>query len=182
MHPPPLLAATSPLPTAGPAFRVLIVFHILSGLTCIVTASVACLARKRPGTHPRWGTVYYRSLAVVFVTATGLSIMRWQEDKLLFVLGSLTFALATLGLIARNRRPDNWPVWHGVGMGGSYITLLSAFLLDNSSFIPLVNLIQPAPVVWSLPSAVGLPLLAAALLRYHRSRGSRGRPARENAG
>lgn len=170
MHPLLPLAEASPILTAGPAFRVLLAFHILSGLICIVTATVAGLARKRSGVHPGWGRVYCWSLAVVCASATGLSIIRWQEDKILFVFGLLSFGLATLGVLARRRRPRRWPLWHGLGTGGSYVTLLTAFLLDNSSFVPLVNQIQPVPVVWFLPSAVGLPLIAVALLRYHASR------------
>lgn len=183
MRPSLLLAATGadPVLTAGPAFQAFLLFHVLSGLTCIVTAAVACLARKRPGVHPRWGTVYFGSLAVVVASATGMSIIRWQEDRLLFALGLLAFALAMMGLLARRRRPRRWPTWHGVGMAGSYIILLSAFLLDNSRFIPLIKLIEPEPIRWFLPPAVGLPLLAAALLRYYWSRAPGGRRAGEHA-
>jgi hypothetical protein len=49
------------------AFSAFLVFHILAGLTCVVTGAGAAASRKGPRRHPRLGTVYYWALAVVFV-------------------------------------------------------------------------------------------------------------------
>jgi hypothetical protein len=72
-------------------FHVVLVCHIAAGLTCVITGIVAMLSKKQPGRHPRFGTVYYWSLAVVFATATGMSLARWSQDYYLLVIGTLAF-------------------------------------------------------------------------------------------
>jgi hypothetical protein len=58
-------------------------FHILNALIAVVTGVVAMLSAKRPGRHPRLGTVYYWCLSLVFLTSTILAAMRWSEGGLL---------------------------------------------------------------------------------------------------
>jgi hypothetical protein len=57
-------------------------------------------------------------------------------------------------------------------MTGSYVGLVTAFLVDNSHAIPLVNRL-PAVAYWFLPGLIGLPFLVRSLSRYT--------PKRENA-
>src|SRR5437773_12517785 len=85
-------------------FVVLLLVHVPAGLTCVVTGAVAAVSRKRRGRHLRFGTVYYWGLAVVFVTASGLAVLRWTEDRHLFLLGTLSFGVATMGYLARRVR------------------------------------------------------------------------------
>ena len=106
-----------PVPSSSPVFLGVLGVHILCGLACVVTGLVAMLSDKGPGRHPRFGTLFYWSLAVVFLSATVLSAMRWTEDYYLFILGALSFLSATLGRAARRRRWHNWPTVHISGMG-----------------------------------------------------------------
>ena len=70
-----------PLPSDAPLFLALI---------AVLTAVIAgAIAEKRPGRHPKAGTVYYWALAVVFVTMSALAFSRWSEDYHLFILGFL---------------------------------------------------------------------------------------------
>jgi hypothetical protein len=78
--------------------------HLPAGLTCVVTGAVAALSPKRPGRHPRLGTLYYRSLWVVFASAAWLAALRWPQDAYLLVLGTPSVTAATLGRTARRRR------------------------------------------------------------------------------
>jgi hypothetical protein len=64
-------------------FGLLLVVHILAGLTCVITGAVAFLSKKHRGRHPMFGEVYYWALAVVFVTATGIAGMRSGPERLL---------------------------------------------------------------------------------------------------
>lgn len=50
-------------------------------------------------------------------------------------------------------------------MAGSYILLLTAFYADNGKNLPLWRELPPI-AFWLLPSAVGLPIIAWALLRH----------------
>jgi hypothetical protein len=50
------------------------------------------------------------------------------------------------------------------GMGGSYILMLTAFLVDNGKFLPIWRDLPPL-ALWFVPSVIGLPILTHALLR-----------------
>jgi hypothetical protein len=111
-------------------FGVLLVVHILAGLTCVITGAVAFLSKKHRGRHPAFGEVYYWALAVVFVTATGMAGMRWAQSAYLFVLGCIAFAFGSIGYAARKRRWPGWLTVHMLGMSLSYIVLMTAFYVD----------------------------------------------------
>src|SRR5574341_1903910 len=88
------------VPCDSAIFLALLVVHVLCGITCVATGIVAMLSQKHAGRHPTFGTIYYWSLSIVFVTMSGLSFMRWAEDWYLFVIGVLSFKAATLGRMA----------------------------------------------------------------------------------
>src|SRR5215831_13444042 len=104
----PINVAGIEIPSDSPFFSVVVVSLVLFGLSCVITGVVAMLSRKRPGRHPRFGTIYYYCLSVVFASATILSAMRWAEDYHLFILGSLSFGTASLGRMVIRRRWRNW--------------------------------------------------------------------------
>jgi hypothetical protein len=147
------------------AFALLLVLHIVAGLTCVVTGLVAIVSGKRPGRHPRFGTIYYWSLSVVFVSASGLAVMRWEHDAYLFILGSLAFGLASIGLGARKVRWRGWRSFHILGMSSSYVVLLTAFYVDNGPRLPLWNRL-PLVAFWIGPTLIGLPIVIRALRRH----------------
>jgi hypothetical protein len=149
------------------AFGLLLVLHVLAGLTCVLTGVVAITGKKRRGRHPRFGTVYYWSLAVVFASATGMAGIRWEHDSYLFVLGSVAFAVASVGYAARRIRWRGWTSFHIAGMSLSYIVLLTAFYVDNGPHLPLWNRL-PTIAFWIGPSLIGLPLVARALTHHTR--------------
>ena len=152
-------------------FGALLVVHIAAGLCAVVAGALAASSPKRSGRHPGAGTVYYGALAIVFLTAAGLSALRWSEDAYLFVLGALAFAAGSIGYLARHNR---WPAWkrtHIVGMGTSYIVLLTAFYVDNGPRLPVWDRL-PAIAFWFLPSVVGVPLIVRAMRQHARTNSS----------
>jgi hypothetical protein len=156
-----------PIPDAGPVFAGALTVHVAAGLTAAVAGALAASARKRPGRHPRAGRVYLWALIVVGVTATVLAAIRWRQDAHLFGIGVLAAGLGGYGYRARRRRRPGWPVRHAVGMGGSYIALLTAFYVDNGPSLPVWNRL-PHLTYWLLPTVVGAPLIWLALRRYRR--------------
>src|SRR5215472_8835976 len=100
------------IPSNDPLFLAVVGVHILLGIVGTVAGLVAMLSQKRPGRHPRYGTIYFWCLAGIFLTSTGLSAVRWAEDRHLFVLGALSFAAAFLGRLARRHRWRNWVKFH----------------------------------------------------------------------
>jgi hypothetical protein len=157
-----------PIPDAGPVFTAALAGHILSGLTAVVAGALAATAHKRPGRHPRAGRVYLMALAGVFATATVMAAIRWREDAHLFAIGLVAASLGLYGYRARRRQRPGWPVHHAVGMGGSYIALLTGFYVDNGPFLPLWKEL-PHLTYWLLPTAVGAPLIWLALRRFRQT-------------
>src|SRR5258708_39662126 len=81
-------------------FLTVLAIHVTCGLVCVVVGVIAMLSKKGFGRHPTFGTLYYRSLTVVFVTAGIMAAMRWAEDYQFFILGAFSFISATFGLRA----------------------------------------------------------------------------------
>jgi hypothetical protein len=154
-----------PIPSSSPLFLSIVAIHVVAGLICTVAGIVAMLTPKRAGRHPSAGTVYYWSLAVVFLTMAALSILRWPHNTHLFVLGILSFGAGTIGRTARRRLWRGWLRLHITGMAVSYILLLTAFYVDNGPHLPLWRSLPPL-AFWLLPSLVGLPLMVWALRRH----------------
>ena len=168
------------IPEAGPLFLAALVVHVLAGLTCVVAGALAASARKRPGRHPTAGRGYLWGIGVVFATATVMAVIRWREDWHLFAIATVAFALAMFGWRARRRRQPNWPRYHAIGMGGSYIALLTGFYVDNGRQLPLWDRL-PQWTYWVIPAAIGVPLIGWALRRFRAGVSTRpraaGRPA-----
>jgi hypothetical protein len=170
-----------PIPDAGPVFAVALAVHVSAGVTAVIAGALAASAAKKPGRHPTAGRTYLVGLGFIVATATVMSAIRWHEDAHLFAIAWVTFGLGLFGWRARRRQRPGWPTRHAIGMGGSYIALLTGFYVDNGSFLPVWDRL-PHITYWLLPSLVGVPLIWWALRRFN-SRGlvastrrGRGRP------
>jgi hypothetical protein len=158
-----------PIPDAGPVFTAALIAHVAAGLTAVTAGAVAAFAIKRPGRHPKAGRVYLIALGLIFATATVMSAIRWRQDAHLFAIACVAFGLGAFGWWSRRQHRTGWPTRHAIGMGGSYIVLLTGFYVDNGPFLPLWNRL-PHAAYWLLPSLVGVPLIWRALRRFHASK------------
>ena len=123
------------------------------------------LSPKRRGRHPKAGRIYYTALCVVCATAVGMAAMRWPEDAYLVVLGTVSLAAASLAYLARHYQWHGWIRLHIVGMGTSYIVLMTAFYVDNSPRLPVWDRL-PELTFWIVPSLIGFPLVVRAVVRH----------------
>lgn len=153
-----------PIPAAGPVFLTVLAVHVLAACVCVVAGAAATTARKRPGRHPRAGTVYVCGLLVVVVSAGVLAVVRWRQDRQLFLIAAAAGGFGFTGWWARRRRPRGWLLWHGGGLAGSYIVLLTGFYVDNGPHIPFWDRLPPV-LLWLLPTAIGVPITVRALIR-----------------
>ncbi len=169
------------VPDAGPVFLAALEVHVAAGVTCVIAGLLAATARKRPGRHPRAGTVYLYGIGVVFGTATVMAVLRWRHDWHLFLIATAAFGLALLGWWARRRRPRRWMAWHGSAMAGSYIALITGFYVDNGPQLPLWDRL-PHLLYWLLPAAVGAPLTWRALIRNGALHGEAARLRQQGGG
>ena len=156
------------------SFFLPLVVHALAGLMTGVTGIMAFRAPKRPGRHHRWGTGYVWAYTVVFLTATMLSVQRWEADAYLFFLAVIGYGLALCGFGARRFRQaprvrymlgKQWVVVHIVGMIGSYIVLWTAFFVDNAHRIPGLNQL-PSLTFWVLPTVIGIPFTVLSISHF----------------
>jgi hypothetical protein len=156
------------------SFFLPLVVHGLAGLTAGVTGVITFRVPKGPGRHHQWGKRYLWAYSTVFLTATILSVQRWQADAYLFLLAVLGSSLGLVGYTARRFRQtpalqralgEQWVVVHIVGMIGSYVVLWTAFYVDNAHLIPGLNQL-PSLTFWVLPSLISLPFIAFSLARF----------------
>ena len=158
----PIVVSGIPIPSDAPAFLAVLGIHVLAGLACVLIGLAAMVARKGPGRHRYFGTLYFRCLLIVWATMAVLAAVRWAEDYHLFVLGTLAFIAAFVGRRAVRRQRVRL---HVMGMGSSYVLLLTAFYVDNGAHLPLWREL-PTVAYWLLPAAVGLPLIVVTLRRH----------------
>jgi hypothetical protein len=164
------------IPYAGRVFLAVLAIHVLAGGACVVAGALAATARKRPGRHPGAGQVYLCGLGVLFVTATVMAAIRWPEDRHLLAIATVACGLGWYGWRARRVRRPGWPRRHAIGMGGSYIALLTGFYVDNGRQLPVWDRL-PQWTYWVLPAAVGIPLIWWALRRFGAGVSSRPYPS-----
>jgi hypothetical protein len=149
--------------STAPVFLAFLAVHVLAGLTAVITGALAALARKGSPRHIRAGRWYYRAVTVVFATAAVLAAMRWRQDYYLLIIGAVAFAAAFIGRQHRRRhRPGD--TGHIAGMGIAYVAMLTAFYVDNGPHLPLWDRLPPLSF-WLLPSAIGAPIIARAIIR-----------------
>jgi hypothetical protein len=161
--------------STAPVFLAFLAVHVIAGLTAVATGAAAALTRKGSSRHVRAGRWFYRAISVVFATAAILAAMRWRQDYYLFIIGAAAFAAATIGYQHRRRRRPG-DTGHIVGMGTGYVAMLTAFYVDNGPHLPLWDHL-PALAFWLLPSVIGAPVIARAVLRgRHAAPVSQGRP------
>ena len=159
------IIAGLPIPSTSPVFLTGVAVHVVFGLAAVVSGASAMLSRKGTPRHRRFGLVYFWCLAVVAGTASVLAVVRWAEDRTLFALALVALAAAWFGRWARRQ---SWPGWvraHLVAMGLSYITMLTAFYVDNGPNLPVWRSLAPI-LYWTGPALVGLPIMFVALLRH----------------
>jgi uncharacterized membrane protein HdeD (DUF308 family) len=60
-------------------FLTIVAIHVPVGMVAVVTGVAAMISDKRRGAHTRFGSIYFWSLSVLFITSTGLAAMRCEK-------------------------------------------------------------------------------------------------------
>lgn len=152
------------IPSESPVFLAVLAIHVPIKLLAVAAGATAMLAEKRRGRHTKAGSVYFWSIVALFGTSTALAATRWADDYHLFALGALAFVAAAIGRGVRRHRWKRQIDLHIVGMGFSYISMLTAFYVDNGRSLPIWRDL-PKAVYWFAPSAIGIPLVIWTLAR-----------------
>ena len=124
----------------------LLTLHVTTGAVALILGPVAMFLPKRPQLHLQVGIVYQVSVALLCLSAFGLTAIHpvlWGLD----VVVAAMWASALAGWWVRRHQPRGWLPLHVGFMGGSYVALTTAFLA--------VNLGPGSAIAWALPTVVG---------------------------
>ncbi len=152
-----------PVPDAGPIFDVALAVHIAAGITAVLAGLLAMLSHKGGGWHIGAGRVFLGGIIALFGSMLAMVVIRWPATIHLAALGSIALAAALLGW--RNRRRGASDGAHIAWMGLAYITILTAFYVDNGPHLPVWERL-PDWSFWLLPTAIGAPLTVWAIRRH----------------
>jgi uncharacterized membrane protein len=82
--------------------RAILLTHVLAGVTALVMAPLALLARKGGPAHRRWGTLYFWAMGALF--ASSLAVLTYRPNAFLLCIAVLAFYYGLLGAGHRLRR------------------------------------------------------------------------------
>jgi hypothetical protein len=134
------------------AHTIALAIHVSCGSTGLLLGPVAMLSGKRRGRHTRAGEAYHWVFLVLFLSAVALAVLDWERVWWLAFVGAASYGLALLGYLAAKRRWKGWLRAHVAGQGGSYIAMVTALLVVNTSV--------GSPLPWVVPTLVGTPIIA----------------------
>jgi hypothetical protein len=87
-----------------------------------------------------------------------MAILNWEVSSYLFYIAIFSFLFALVGYIAYQKKRKNWMVTHIAGMGGSYIAMVTGFIVVNQQNVAAFKDI-PSLVFWLLPTIIGTPII-----------------------
>lgn len=149
----------------------LLAVHVVAGaFGLLLGAFVIAVSRQEPLLDRRSAS-YHWLVLVVSVSAVGLVTLDWPDLWWLAPLAAFAYALALLGYLAPRRRFRGWQAAYAHGQGGSYIALVTAFVVVALTVDGPVDG-AAAALPWALPTLVGLVLIH----RWHRRLVTRDRP------
>ena len=121
----------------------LLFIHILAGSISLVAAAFAVVSSKGKKAHILAGRTYFWGMAIIFLTATPMSLA--SSNVFLFLIAIFSFYLAYAGMrFARNRTGTaNFFDWVAIGLmflSGMIMLFLATnyFMNSNSQYITLI--------------------------------------------
>ena len=151
-----------PVPSTNRVFLAFVVVHILISLVAVISGLFAMLSDKLKRRHRSFGKAYFCAMLISFCTVVILSIMRWPHNVHLLSIGVFAIGSTIIGFRLAKNRTLNWPRYHTIFMGSSYILLMTGFYVDNGKHLPFWKLF-PQWFFWVFPVVVGVPIIIYAL-------------------
>lgn len=142
------------------AHTVILAMHIVVGVLGVALGPFAILRLVR-GQAGWLATAYHLAVALVCVSAVGLAAMDFAGLWWFVLIAAGSYAFAARAMLAIGSGRPGWQTPAVRGFGGAYIALWTAILVVS---------VPSQPIVWALPTAVGIPVLewlAARVARQH---------------
>lgn len=134
----------------------LLAAHIAAGALGLFLGPLAIWLRGRERRR-RAGAGYHAAVLAVCLTALGLAALDWSGLWWLVPLAAFSYGCVAVGRAAPRRRWPGWVRLQAHGLGGSYIALVTAFLV--------VSFEELGPAAWVVPTLVGLVLIERRVAR-----------------
>lgn len=133
------------------AHTVVLIIHIAVGGLGVVLGplAVARVARGKAG----WpASAFHLAVALVCLSAVGLAALDFARLWWFVFIAAGSYAFAGRAMLAVGSARPGWPARAVRGFGGAYIALWTAVLVVSA----------PAqPIVWLIPTALGIVLVEA---------------------
>lgn len=140
-----------------------LVVHVAAGTFALLLGAVLIWRSRQQPVLSRGCAAYHAAVLVVAGSAAGLVALDWPDLWWLAPLAAFAYALGLLGYVAPRKRFRGWEAAYAHGQGGSYIALVTAFVVVALTVDgPVVGAAATLP--WALPTAVGLIMIE----RWHR--------------
>jgi len=78
------------------SLQLLLILHIIAGITCFITGIIAIVTKKGSRNHVLFGKVYFTAMFIVIVSAVILSLFR--NNLFLLLIASFSFYMAFAGV------------------------------------------------------------------------------------
>ncbi len=133
--------------------------HVAAGFAALALGIVAMRARKQRGTHTWVGETYHWLVLIVCGLAVVVVLDDWDRFWWFLPIAIGSYAFALLGYVAAKMRWKGWLEWHVTGQGGSYIAMVTAFIVNNWHIVKAIGIPLSAGWAWALPSLIGTPII-----------------------
>jgi len=135
-----------------------LILHIVSGYLALVIGIAAMTAPKKRGRHTFSGRIYFWLVNIVCTSAVTMAVIHWEVSSYLFYVAIFSFLFNLYGYLAFKKKWKNWMTAHIAGMGGSYIAIVTGFLVVNQKHTEWLN-DMPSFFLWLLPTIIGTPFI-----------------------
>jgi uncharacterized membrane protein len=139
--------------------------HVVAGLAGLLVGLVAMISKKYSQLHHASGQIYFWLMAFICLTGGILPFYNWSKNWWLLPVSVVSFGFALKGWLAERHRKDGWLTAHIKGMLGSYIALVTAFIVVNVHRFEFLKDL-PAIIFWILPTICGVPLIRKVVLKW----------------
>lgn len=136
----------------------ILVSHVAAGMIALIVGLVAMSAKKYSKIHRGSGQIYFWLVSFVCLTGAILPFFNWSKNWWLFLVSVFSYYFAFTGWRAEKKRVEGWIKEHIRGMLGSYVAMVTAFVVVNIHRFKFLSGI-PSIFFWILPTVVAVPMI-----------------------
>jgi uncharacterized membrane protein len=146
-------------------FKLTLTSHWISGFLGLIIGAISMWAPKYSKLHKRSGIIYVVLMSYVILTSILLSFMNWERNWWLFLIALFSYYFCLTGYLAVKRKRPGWITQHLTGMLGSYVAMVTAFVVLNIKRVPGSDFI-PYVAYWFLPTLIAMPFIRRVKRRW----------------